>query len=84
MARRAPAFAWNPDSCRILNVFHGIHFLEEVDDDTVRLLVRWLNRNAKGFEGGRVYHGGLRKFEPSELAAVRVPPLKRLREFVEV
>jgi hypothetical protein len=82
MGRRPPVFAWNPDACQIVNVFHGIHFFEEVDDFVARDLAMWLNRHAGAVDGGRVYHGGLRKFEPSELEAILVPPLERLHDLL--
>lgn len=80
MARQAPTFATNPDRCRIVNVLHGIHFREEVDDDTATALVTWLNSHRGSFTGGRTYHGGLQKFEPRELEAILVPPLHRLAD----
>jgi hypothetical protein len=78
MARQPPMFAANPDGCQIVNVFHGIHFLEHVDDETVNALVAWLNAHRHTLSGGRTYHGGLRKFEPRELEALLVP-LRLLR-----
>ena len=78
MARQAPMFALNPDRCRIVNVLHGIHFREEVDEDIATALVVWLNSHRDTLTGGRTYHGGLRKFEPRELEAILVPPLHEL------
>ncbi len=80
MARQPPAFAANPDRCQILNVLHGIHFREEVEPELVAVLVDWLNRHREDFVGGRVYHGGLLKFEPKELEAILVPSLGQLRQ----
>jgi len=77
MARRPPAFAENPDGAHIVNVFHGI-YPHDGDTDIARALVAWLNRNREDLDGGRTYHGGLRKFEPRELEALLVPPAARL------
>lgn len=81
MARQPPAFALNPDRCQIVNVLHGIHFLEQVDDETAAALVSWLNQYRETLDGGRIYHGGLWKFEPRELEAILVPPLDELKHW---
>ncbi|MBI2492546.1 MAG: hypothetical protein HYV94_10690 [Candidatus Rokubacteria bacterium] len=78
MARQAPVFAVNPERCQIVNVFHGIHFREAVDESIVWALTDWLNANRETLLGGRTYQGGLRKFEPADLEAILVPPPHRL------
>ncbi|MFH1466768.1 MAG: class I SAM-dependent methyltransferase [Pseudomonadota bacterium] len=80
MARRPPRFALNPEGCAVLNVIHGIWFKELVEPAVAAALVDWLNAHAGLLEGARTYHGGLRKWEPSDLEAVLVPPLAALRE----
>ncbi len=68
MARQAPAFAYNPDGLVLLNVAHGIHPRQPLDDARVRGLARQLNDARATFRGhGRTYHGGLEKFEPREM-----------------
>ena len=68
MARQAPAFAYNPDGLVLLNVAHGIHPRQPLDDTRVRGLARQLNDARATFRGhGRTYHGGLEKFEPHEM-----------------
>lgn len=79
MARQPPVFAVNPDGCQIVNVFHGLHFQDDVGEEQMFALVQWLNEHREELTGGRTYHGGLRKFEPRELEAILVPPLERLK-----
>jgi adenine-specific DNA-methyltransferase len=78
MARRPPSFALNPDGCALLNVVHGLHPREPMSGPLLEALVRWLNEHAAELTGHRSYHGGLRKWEPSELEAVMVPAPERL------
>jgi SAM-dependent methyltransferase len=78
MSRNAPKFAFNPDGCVILNVFHGIYLNNETDRCLIGRLVAWLNENADQIVGGRTYHGGLRKFEPREMEDILVPALEKL------
>jgi len=84
MARRPPAFAANPDGCRILNVLHGLHLHEGQPPWLAQALLRWLRTHADGLQGARTYHGGLRKWEPRELEAVDVPGLAALERLAAV
>jgi adenine-specific DNA-methyltransferase len=71
MARQAPYFAANPDRLGLLNVVHGLHPREPMDDKTVAKVVTALNAARATFVGrGRTYHGGLEKFEPGEMEAL--------------
>jgi SAM-dependent methyltransferase len=71
MARQAPRFALNPDGLVLLNVAHGVWPNPGVD---AAALVERLNAARASFIGaGRTYHGGLEKFEPREMEALRVP-----------
>jgi adenine-specific DNA-methyltransferase len=80
MARQAPAFACNPDGLSIVNVLHGLYPKVALDAHALASLVRFLNSNRDTFRGlGRVYQGGLEKFEPGEMEAIPVPALERLR-----
>lgn len=80
MARRPPAFALNPDGSAILNVCHGLYPLVPLSQSQLRGLVAYLNALGPRLVGaGRTYHGGLEKFEPREMEAIRVPPPHQLR-----
>jgi hypothetical protein len=71
MARRPPRFARNPEGLGILNVLHGLFPREPMSDDALQTMVERLNAMEARFERhGRLYHGGLRKFEPSDLSAI--------------
>jgi hypothetical protein len=71
MARRTPHFARNPEGLGVLNVLHGLYPREAMNDADLRATVERLNASETRFAGrGRVYQGGLRKFEPGDLAAV--------------
>lgn len=74
MARRAPAFAVNPDGALILNIAHGLFPKVPLEADELPRLVRMLNSLAPSFIGqGRTYQGGLEKFEPSEMQNLQLP-----------
>ena len=79
MARRAPAFVLNQAKTRHLNVAHGLYPREELDQDLLSALVSFL-RKTTPTHGGRVYAGGLTKFEPREMERIPVPDLHMLRE----
>jgi adenine-specific DNA-methyltransferase len=71
MARRPPSFAYNPDGIGVLNVLHGLYPRTPMSEAVLRAIVRRLNSMPARFaRHGRVYQGGLRKFEPSDLAEV--------------
>jgi len=80
MARRAPAFALNPDRLALLNIGHGLWPKEKLSERELEELVSHLNALSAGFRGGgRTYHGGLEKFEPREMEALVVPGGDRFR-----
>lgn len=72
MARRAPAFVLNSAAARHLNIAHGIYPREPMKPALLAALVTHL-RDTSSVEGGRVYAGGLTKFEPSEMERIPVP-----------
>jgi hypothetical protein len=75
MARRAPAFALNPDGVLILNIAHGVYPRQHLSAAKTQSLVRALNEAAHTFVGnGRLYQGGLEKFEPREMEDLLIPP----------
>lgn len=81
MGRRPPVFAVNTAGARIINVAHGLYPKVPLPDESVEQLVAWLNTNVSQ-DSGRVYAGGLTKFEPSEVARLRIPSAQLLAEGV--
>ncbi len=81
MARRAPAFVLNEANARHLNVAHGLYPREELDSALLFALVLFL-RGSSPMHVGRVYAGGLTKFEPREMERIPVPDLNMLKETI--
>ncbi len=79
MARRTPAFVLNEAKARHLNIAHGLYPREKLTPDVLSALVSFL-RGASPMHIGRVYAGGLTKFEPREMERIPVPDLNVLRE----
>lgn len=79
MGRRPPVFAVNTAGARIINVAHGLYPKVQLPEKSVEQLVAWLNVNVRR-DAGRVYAGGLTKFEPGEVARLRVPSAALLAE----
>lgn len=74
MTRQAPAFALNLDRLAVLNIAHGIYPRDPLTPEHLAALVAALNDARSSFTGGgRTYHGGLEKFEPSEMEALLIP-----------
>ena len=72
MARRPPAFVLNKAAARHLNIAHGLYPREPLTDKLLRGLVKYLS-GAPMMDRGRVYAGGLTKFEPREMERIPVP-----------
>lgn len=72
MGRRPPVFAVNKASAQLINVAHGLYPRQPVSEERMTSLVAWLNANVTK-ENGRVYAGGLTKFEPSEAMRILIP-----------
>lgn len=72
MGRRPPVFVRNRAGARLLNIAHGLYPRVPLDDGVTDAVVRWLRGNV-GTDGGRVYAGGLTKFEPREVERLSVP-----------
>ena len=72
MARRPPAFVRNVARAYNINISHGLYPRETMTDDFLTETVRYLRRTVEIAEG-RTYAGGLVKFEPSEVARLRIP-----------
>ncbi len=78
MARRPPAFVVNKAEARHINIAHGLYPREPLDAHTLARLAEAL-RNRAQLSDGRVYAGGLTKFEPKEMERLLIPDLDRLR-----
>jgi adenine-specific DNA-methyltransferase len=72
MARQAPAFVLNTAKARHLNIAHGLYPRSPLSEKVLRAILIWL-RHHVGTSGGRVYAGGLVKFEPKELERLPIP-----------
>lgn len=72
MARRPPAFVLNQAEARHLNIAHGLYPRESLSYGVLTRLVRFLRESAST-RGGRVYAGGLTKYEPREMERIPVP-----------
>jgi len=72
MGRRPPVFALNRAHAHLTNVAHGLYPRGPLPDRAISQLVGWLNGNV-AIEDGRVYAGGLTKFEPSEAMRILIP-----------
>lgn len=72
MGRRPPAFALNTAGARLINVAHGLYPRRPLSAAQLQRLVQWLNANVS-IDAGRVYAGGLTKFEPSEAMRILLP-----------
>ncbi|MDE0443087.1 MAG: N-6 DNA methylase [Gammaproteobacteria bacterium] len=79
MARRRPAFVRNLCGARHLNIAHGIYPRDAMATSLLDSLSAWLQGNVS-LSAGRVYAGGLTKFEPREVERILVPPLEELHE----
>ncbi|HHX84470.1 MAG TPA: class I SAM-dependent methyltransferase [Actinomycetales bacterium] len=78
MARRPPAFVRNPGGARHINIAHGLYPRQELGEDVLDALGDYL-RTRVSLHQGRVYAGGLTKFEPKEMERIVVPGPELLR-----
>ena len=72
MARRPPAFVRNLAGARFLNIAHGLYPREPLPPRLLDALAGYLSRSVSTGQG-RVYAGGLVKFEPREMERLPVP-----------
>lgn len=77
MARRPPAFVRNDIGARHINIAHGLYPRQALDTTTLDNLAAHL-RSAVTLAQGRVYAGGLTKFEPKEMERLPIPSLESL------
>jgi hypothetical protein len=83
MARRPPAFVRNLAGARYLNISHGIYPRDPLPAEALDGLAVFLRQSVKD-GGGRVYAGGLMKFEPTEMQRLRVPGVPLLAGYPRV
>ncbi len=74
MGRRKPTFVINYRRLPMLNVVHGLYPKVPLTDAAMKRLVNYLNEHVT-INDGRMYAGGLVKFEPKEAEAIMVPPV---------
>lgn len=72
MGRSRPSFVINKQRLTMLNVVHGLYPQVPLSDRALENLVDYLNANVS-LDDGRMYAGGLVKFEPKETEAILVP-----------
>jgi adenine-specific DNA-methyltransferase len=72
MARRPPAFVRNLAGARFLNIAHGLYPRDPLPPRLLDALAGYLSRSVTTGQG-RVYAGGLVKFEPREMERLLVP-----------
>jgi len=83
MARRPPAFVRNLAGARYLNIAHGIYPREPLSAAALDGLGAFL-RGCVMDGRGRVYAGGLLKFEPGEMQRLPVPSPQLLATCAEL
>ena len=72
MARRPPAFVRNLADARHINIAHGLYPREPLSEKALRRTVKVLSEETT-LTSGRVYAGGLVKFEPREMERLLIP-----------
>jgi len=72
MARRPPVFVRNLAGARFVNIAHGLYPREPLPPALLDALASYL-RQSVTTDRGRVYAGGLVKFEPREMERLPVP-----------
>jgi adenine-specific DNA-methyltransferase len=75
MARSAPTFVLNSVRATYLNIAHGLFPRAPMTTAQLRTVVEHLRNNVTT-DGGRIYAGGLVKFEPKELERLKIPALQ--------
>ena len=73
MGRRPPVFCANPFGASFINIAHGLFPRQPLFGDTLARVLDHLN-TATDRHAGRTYGGGMAKFEPSDIARLRIPP----------
>ena len=73
MGRRPPVFCANPFGVSFINIAHGLYPRQAMDDSILARVLQHLNTTTD-VNGGRMYGGGLAKFEPGDVSRLRIPP----------
>jgi SAM-dependent methyltransferase len=77
MSRNKPTFVVNKQNLPMLNVVHGLYPKQEMSTKALECLTDYLNTSVD-LTDGRMYCGGLVKFEPREVEALSVPRISEL------
>lgn len=72
MGRRPPVFRTNPHGVSYLNIAHGLYPRQAMPAAQLQRLLDHLNAHTR-MGAGRMYGGGMAKFEPSDIARLRIP-----------
>lgn len=72
MGRRPPVFCANPWQASFINIAHGLYPRQPMSASTLGRVLHHLNTTTD-LHGGRMYGGGLAKFEPGDVARLRLP-----------
>jgi hypothetical protein len=72
MARRPPTFVRNLAGARHVNIAHGLYPRDPLPPIALDSLAAYLRGSVSAAQG-RVYAGGLAKFEPGEMERLPVP-----------
>ena len=72
MGRRPPVFRANPWRASFINIAHGLYPRQAMAADTLTRVLQHLNSNID-LHAGRMYGGGMAKFEPGDIARLRLP-----------
>jgi hypothetical protein len=78
MARRPPTFVLNAAQAWHINIAHGLYPRQPLCDHALARLAQAL-REMTALSSGRIYAGGLVKFEPKEMERLMVPDLSTLQ-----
>lgn len=77
MGRSTPTFVLNDHKLPMLNVIHGLYPKRDFSPRALQNLTNYLNEHVQ-LSDGRMYSGGLVKYEPKEVSAIMVPPYEEL------
>ena len=72
MGRRPPVFRTNPHAASYLNIAHGLYPRLAMPLAQLQRVLFHLNSHTR-IGAGRLYGGGMAKFEPSDISRLRIP-----------